>query len=330
MVDRKLPVISEAVVRRKSDRQSFERGENYFMAGRVFEPVLLGAELRARCQGSESAPYQVSVTLGKGGVAGAKCSCPRGGFCKHIIAVLLSYIRKPRAIRVLPKLEALIESLDRKEVDSLVGEMVKQEPDLIHLIEIFAARRRGEVDVGAYRNLALNALQQDTGRAVEEELGKLSDSAGSLAESDNWLAAGIAYRTVLSEAVSNYGSRLVEIDEEGEIACVVDELAEGLGKSLAKGAPDDKTRREWLDTLLDAVLTDVKLGGMDLAPSAEEVLLKRTTAQEWEWIGKRVRSEMEKYDGYGREALIEFLAGRRESKEKTVASPAKNAALKRG
>jgi uncharacterized Zn finger protein len=44
-------------------------------------------------EGSEFEPYQVSIRLHDGGIADAHCTCSydRGGYCKHIVAVLLKF-----------------------------------------------------------------------------------------------------------------------------------------------------------------------------------------------------------------------------------------------
>ncbi|MFH1200111.1 MAG: SWIM zinc finger family protein [Candidatus Micrarchaeota archaeon] len=315
MVKNALPRLTEASVRKLSDAQSFERGNKYFLENRVFEPVLLGKELRTTCQGSAREPYNVSVILNKNRVAKASCDCPRGGFCKHIVALLLSLARKPQSIRVLPPFASMLAEFTKDELIALVGEMVKQEPHLIDIAEFSASSRQGMVDVNTFHRLALRALQQGSSRAIEAGLQNLCGMADDLVESDGWLAAGTIYAMLLTEATRRYGSTLLEMDEEGELACAVDEIAEGLVKCLAKGSPDKQTRREWLGILLDSVLADVDLGGLDLVPSAEDAILSCATAEEWTQIEGRVREKIGKSDGYKKEALEDFLARRKKERK---------------
>jgi len=68
-----------------ADSASFERGERYYDRGAVIKPVSSGDGLRARCEGSSYEPYDVRVKLGSNGIT--DYSCPRGDFCKHIVAV---------------------------------------------------------------------------------------------------------------------------------------------------------------------------------------------------------------------------------------------------
>ena len=96
---------------------------------------------------------------------------------------------------------------------------------------------------------------------------------------------------LLAETVSHYGDEeLQEMDEEGDIAMLVDEVAEGMSRCLAEGQPDSETRRRWLEALLEGKLTDIALGGVDLAPSAWNALLEQATDTDWSWIEQRVRS----------------------------------------
>lgn len=54
-----------------------------------------GAVITADVEGSDYAPYAISITLDpSGSVASAECTCPYddGGYCKHIVAGLLAVL----------------------------------------------------------------------------------------------------------------------------------------------------------------------------------------------------------------------------------------------
>ncbi|MFW6188308.1 MAG: SNF2-related protein, partial [Actinomycetota bacterium] len=74
----------------------FQRGQEYFRAGRVrsvrWSPGAQGTgSLGAEVEGSGSV-YSVTVHVGAGGAPGtAWCSCPAGGFCKHAVATVLRH-----------------------------------------------------------------------------------------------------------------------------------------------------------------------------------------------------------------------------------------------
>jgi uncharacterized Zn finger protein len=314
MADEKLPRLNEARVRSLATESSFERGENYYRDGAVFGAVRQGTELRAQCEGSDYEPYQVSAMITESGVAETSCTCPYdyGGICKHIVALLLTYVREPQSFRSIPPLTTLLVGRSKEELIVLIGEIIKREPELLSLIELSVtteqARQDETLDVGAYRRQAHNALRRGSPRAVEKELRALLGIAARLEETGDCLNAGAVYHVILEETVSGYDDMLWEMDEDGDIAAVIDEFAQGLSRCLKKGRADDGTRRAWLEGLLEAELTDIEIGGVDLAPSARQAVLENATDEEWEWIEKRIQAAISKGGDWAREELARFLA----------------------
>jgi uncharacterized Zn finger protein len=141
MAEAKLPRLTEAHVRELASEKSFDRGEAYYHDGSVLEPVRQERELRAQCQGSDYEPYQVSATLSESGIAETSCNCPydHGGICKHIVALLLTYIHEPQAFRSIPPLATLLAGRSREELIALIGELIKREPELLSLVELSGA-----------------------------------------------------------------------------------------------------------------------------------------------------------------------------------------------
>jgi uncharacterized Zn finger protein len=74
--------------------------------------------------------------------------------------------------------------------------------------------------------------------------------------------------------------------------------------------------------LLEAELEDIEFGGIDLAWPAGEVMLRRATDEEWEWIEERVRREMQGAKDWKRERLVRFLAARLEMRGQEEAAAA--------
>ncbi|MEJ7617947.1 MAG: SWIM zinc finger family protein [Pyrinomonadaceae bacterium] len=314
MVKEKLPQLSEAHIRKLASGPSFERGQAYYDDGAILEPVRQEMELRAECAGSAYEPYQVSATLAKGGITKTSCTCPydQGGICKHMIALLLAYVHEPQSFRDIPPLTAMLAERSKEELIGLIGEMIKQKPELLSIVELSAAARQAKpgkpLDVTAYRRQARRALQHESPRAVEKELQALRETAARFGKTGDWLNAGAVYHVALDEAVRGYDDMLQQMDEDGDIAIQVDECAQGLSQSLQKSSADSQTRRAWLEALLEAELADIELGGIDLAPSAREAILKQASDEEWAWIEKRVRTVIAKSRDWGREALVGFLA----------------------
>lgn len=334
MADEKLPRLTETYIRNLASASSFERGQNYYHDGAILEPIRQEMELRARCEGSDYEPYQVNATLTKSGIAETSCTCPYdyGGICKHIVALMLTYVHEPQSFRSIPPLTALLAGRSREELIALIGEMIKREPDLLSLVELSAATeqaRQGEtLDVEAYRRQARGALLRGSPRAVEKELRSLLDLTDRLDTAGDWLNAGAIYHAILDETVNGYEDALWEMDEDGDIAAVIDGFAQGLSRCLQKSKADIQLRRAWLEALLEAELTDIEIGGVDLASSARQAVLENTTDEEWEWVEEHIQAAIPKGGDWAREELARFLAAGRKRHGGAGKAPAKKGAKK--
>jgi len=78
--------------------------------------------MHAEVEGSQYEPYRVRVTFDEGGITGAVCDCPYdwGGWCKHIVATLLTYLHKPDLIEERPTLEESLSGLNREQLRDLL------------------------------------------------------------------------------------------------------------------------------------------------------------------------------------------------------------------
>ncbi len=84
--------------------------------------VKRGDAVQAEVAGSDFAPYDVRVSFAGADITSATCSCPYewGGWCKHIVAVLLTCVREPDAVRESPALEEILSGLDREQLQNLL------------------------------------------------------------------------------------------------------------------------------------------------------------------------------------------------------------------
>ena len=97
------------------------------------------------------------------------------------------------------------------------------------------------------------------------------------------------------------------MDENGDIAVVVNDFAEALVESLKKCGVDNSARRDWLESLLAAYLKDHDMGGVYFASGVEDAIIQQATDEEWRSIEERVRAIAESSREWGRKSLIDFL-----------------------
>lgn len=314
MPKEKLPKLTEAQIRALASAQSFERGKSYYQDGAIVEPLQQGLELRAECEGSEYEPYQISVTLNTKGIAETSCTCPYdwGGICKHIVALLLAYVHHPQAFRRIEPLAKMLAGKSKDDLIAIIQDLLRHQPGLISVVELTTETqeiKQGKpMNVSVYRTQARRAMQHESSRSVERELKALGEVAARLARGGDFVNAGAIYHALLDETVKGYDEMVSSMDEDGDIAVIIDEFAKGLGECLANDAAETKTRREWLETLLRAELADIALGGIDLAPSAKEAILKHANKEDWQCIEERLPNIFSADSSWAQEAMQKFLA----------------------
>ena len=95
-------------------------------------------KLSAKCLGSSYPYYVVKVTLDPDGIASAECSCPVGfgGYCKHVAALLLTWMDNPEIFREVKDVSVSLENLSKADLINLIHRMIQQEPDLERLLEL--------------------------------------------------------------------------------------------------------------------------------------------------------------------------------------------------
>src|SRR5262245_8008287 len=108
-----IPKLTEAAIRKRTGDRSFGLGRSYFERGAIFDARRAGVTLKARCSGSRGEAYRVHATFNAKGVAAAECSCPvgDGGFCKHVAALLLTWIERPEEFSEAEEIGAFLRSL---------------------------------------------------------------------------------------------------------------------------------------------------------------------------------------------------------------------------
>lgn len=91
-------ILTGALLKELADERSYQRGEAYLRQGRVESLAELEEVISAQVQGSET--YEVEFWLEEDGELGYQCDCPvgeEGWFCKHCVAVGLTWLNNPPA-----------------------------------------------------------------------------------------------------------------------------------------------------------------------------------------------------------------------------------------
>jgi tetratricopeptide (TPR) repeat protein len=218
---------------------------------------------------------------------------------------------KKRWSKKSPPFDKMLAQSSREELIGIIKAIVKRDPSMKEVVDLaVAAPKPGKpMNVSVYREQARRTMVTESREAIENGLMNLRDIAAQLAKSGDWLNAGAIYHVALDEAIAGYDDLVQSMDHHsGAISVIIEDLAEGLSKALVKSRADARTRWDWIETMLESQLADIEIGGIDLAPSAGEAVLKLANDKEWARIVERLRTEASHNRDWKRGSLIGFLA----------------------
>lgn len=261
------PVFGEDVIRALTTEESFSRGKVYFRNNAVSDLVRRGNVLTAQVEGSEFAPYDVSVRLHDGGVTETRCSCPYdwGGACKHVVAVLLTFLAEPDEVVERSSFENILQNLDRETLAALLAKRAENDPDFVLWLE-------AELAVGAPNGLLASA------RRIAVDPEPIRRQAEALLSGRNSRRRG-------------WSDDVPTVDEDG-IAALIDKarpfldagdgrnalkilgsVTEALVPAWLEQADWDETLHEFFPVLGQLIAEAVLMG--DLAPEEQDDLMAR-------------------------------------------------------
>ena len=309
--------ISQGDVERWVGSASFKKGQAYFHQETIFNSRRQGQVLKARCWGSQAEAYHVEAKLGSREILSAKCSCPvgAGGRCKHVAALLLTWLDEPDDFKEIEALDKALEKRSKSELIALIHLMLEREPDLEILLEMpIPGETAGteRLDAEVIRKQVEHAFQSsgyDWGWAspvdIVRDLKPLFDLARYYAEQRNFENAAKIYAIVAGTAL-DYGDAVIQ-DEEGDLIGILWDCVEGLGGCL-EGLADPDQRKRALRTIFDILAWDVlEAGGIGVSDEAPDVLVQQAKPQERQeivhWIQAAMPSGDSWSDNYHRQVL---------------------------
>jgi len=318
---RKQP-FTEETIRAQIGAESFRRGEHYFRGGMIFNARRAGTTLQAQCHGSGGNIYRVRATIEEGTIADADCSCPVGGHCKHIAALLLTWLNQPDDFRAIEETDTPLERRTKEELIALIKQMLLRAPDLESLLELplpTGEKSKQKINPETYRRQVAVAfggsdLKYGAAESIAVELSatvKIADDFLTQGDIDN---AAMIYEAITDGVVENYES--VD-DESGALGGVAQDCIEGFGKCLEDDAAraNAELRERILRALFEVYHFDVDFGGVGLSDGVPGLILKQADDAEKKQVAEWVRTAMktsrragnEYSDNWHRQAYGGFL-----------------------
>lgn len=282
-----LPKITESMIRAGASPESFRRGEEYYREDAISNTAIQGTILSGECAGTYAPYYRVQVELDEAGIADASCTClyEYGGYCKHIVALLLAYLHHPKTFTVRRAPEELLADLDHNDLIAILTKLIQEQPDLYGRIEAMTSvpskskkKRKKKVDIEVYRRHILGIVHSLDGMRMSEaywHVGGLANQLREVQESAvKFLDAGDAESALeILLVLLEESSRGIEYidDSDGELGGFVGELGTSLAEAilsmeLSQVEQDRLIRR--LEKLIDYAGDYGMEGNLDIAVQA--------------------------------------------------------------
>lgn len=314
-----IPVIDEGDIRALVGAGAFQRGQDYFGSGAIYDPQRQGRTLKARCEGSYDNAYRVEVAFDDAGMSATRCSCPVGASCKHVAALLLTWLDRPDDFAALEDLDAALQRRGKDELIVLIKQMLRQAPDLDALLHtplpgagaVTPDGRPAPVDPAVYRRQAETAFRairsghrgrydyDDDGWLDEGEIAEKLDAllaiGDGFAQQQDYANAAAVYEAVLSTVLDRYEEYQIQDELVGTLASCV----EGLGRCLVGEPVGSPAREDILRALFAVYQLDQKLGGTGLSGGTPDLLARRTTPEERAVVASWVHAALPVGTGWG-------------------------------
>ncbi|MCG2788113.1 MAG: SWIM zinc finger family protein [Anaerolineae bacterium] len=255
-----MSTLTESAIRSYASAQSFERGREYYQSGAIYNTVREGSTLLAECVGSEI--YRLRISLDEGGIQSANCTCPyeMGGYCKHLVALLLTYIHKPDEFTERKTIPALLENVDKAALIVILSKLADRQPELYDWLETSLpvatikktdsqSRPVSQVSESAWRKRIKNILRPNRGYyddyesayGVAQELDEIVNAAIDIMAAGDAQGA-ITILIVLLEELSDAYEMFD--DSDGELGDSADYAGETLAEAILSTDLTEKERED--------------------------------------------------------------------------------------
>ena len=219
------PEITQYQIQERCTEQSYMRGLDYFHSGAISNPTFHDYTLSGTCEGTDIEPYRVTVELTPTGIADADCSClyDWGGDCKHIVALLLTYVHEPDAILSLEPLLTALAEKPKSNLLQVISELLKRAPELAPIAQAYSevpvvpARTEPLPFIAVYREqidrlFGDGFLEQHQLHRMLSELEALRQHASFLAQSGEIERALSILHALIHQSIVRYPDTLQQSD----------------------------------------------------------------------------------------------------------------------
>lgn len=273
-----MTTLTESTIRSFASEQSFERGREYYYSGSIYNTVRQGNTLLADCVGTYT--YHLHIELDEGGIQSTSCTCPYdfGGYCKHIVALLLTYIHKPGEFTERKPISVLLEDVDKAMLVAILTKLTDRHPELYTWLEMTLPpatvtpaesqpRPVRQVSEPAWRKRIKNVLRPGRGYyddyessySASNNLDEITNSASEILADGDAQGAIIILLALLEELYDAYE---MFDDSDGDLGDSADYAGEILAEAILSADLDEKERKS-LERKLAPIAKDLSDFGIE-------------------------------------------------------------------
>ena len=180
--------LTETGIREMVSSKIFNRGLEYFKEKAVCHIYSTDNVIEAHVEGTDDFPYKVQIEFDKSGLKGEPfCSCPYAEdfneICKHIVAVLLTVLKKPKTVKAKKKLSDILKTLDKTNLIQLIETVVKTNSSLNLFVEDLIKEisqktipdKKSKINSNKYKKEAIRIVRSLNGLSSSEAYWLVSD-----------------------------------------------------------------------------------------------------------------------------------------------------------
>jgi uncharacterized Zn finger protein len=291
--------LTDAIIRAGATEKSFVRGLELYRNGAISDTAIQGNILTGHCEGVQSPFYKVRAELDAGGVRAASCNCEYdfGGYCKHIVALLLTFAREPEQFVVREDVAKRLAELGREQLLALLTELLDEVPDLSDWLEAAipatvasrppksatakaaTPKKKKKVDTEVYRQRVRGIMHSlDHMRASEAYwyVGGLTEQLSGVEKTAvEFLNAGdaeTAFRILMTLLEESYDGFEYIDDSNGELGSYLNRLGKTLAEVILSLDLDEEQREDILSDIdeIHSKLSNYGVDGLEVAVAAAQ------------------------------------------------------------
>jgi uncharacterized Zn finger protein len=293
--------LDKEVIKNYVGLSSFQKGEAYERNRAIKLGKIKNNVITALCQGNEFDPYKVELIFDNQEIKQSYCSCPvgAGGKCKHIAALLLTWVDYPDTFAEWEEIKGHLKEYDSHillELIDLLEEKVEGSADVIHAFQQnlenlkspYLAKYLKRIEE-AFHVTRLPWYHPDEAAATEVAfaLGKIRSDIRQMIENHHFSEVVRIYQSLIQHILSYLDEHQ---DPWGLLGEEIRECANGLDYALTKIPHDHELRQKVLQLLFNIIEEQMYRENNIGAEEAKRVLLEHVNPVERDKVASWVRA----------------------------------------